>query len=214
MGTGAGLAVVDTVTKSYGSRVVLAGCSMRVEAGDLVVVRGVNGAGKSTLLKIVAGLESPGDGGVSIGGKAPGTAVAKRLLTYIPDQPVLFDEMSVRENVVFSAQLFGMDDPGGEADRAIVEFGLDDHADLTPPALSRGLRQRAQLARALTRPWQIALIDEPFSGLDTAGRRTLIDRLRIEADAGRAAVIASHDEQAMECATRVIEVVRGALAER
>lgn len=183
------------LTKRYGRRLVLAGADATLGEREFVVVTGANGSGKTTLLRLMATLARPSQGKVRWFGPG-GTAVdrpeeVRRFLGYCAHEPLLWDDLTARENLTFVLRLHGHEDPPGEASNALQEWGLAGRANDRAGQLSRGLRQRLALARAVaTRP-KALFLDEPTTGLDAEGERILLQRLG--ALRGRAlVVIATH----------------------
>ncbi len=144
---------------------VFDGLDLSVGSGELVAVVGASGTGKTTLLHMVAGLESPDGGRVSVGGGA-----SPERLGVVFQQPRLLDWLPVRANVEIALRSAGMDE--GLADAALADVGLAEYADTYPSVLSGGQRQRVAVARAFAVDPAVVLLDEPFSALDElTGRR-------------------------------------------
>src|SRR5689334_3499937 len=145
--------ILDAVglQRSFGALRVLRGVDVRVGAGEALVVLGPNGAGKTTLLRLLAGLARPSAGEVRVLGRrlAPSAPDARRPVGFVSHQSMLYDDLTVRENVVLAARLYGIADPGDAARRALDAVGLAGFGEERPRRLSRGLLQRASLARAL-----------------------------------------------------------------
>ena len=202
--------VAAGVGHHYGERVALHDVDLTVAPGELCVLLGHNGSGKSTLLRILAGLQRQTSGTVSVGGARPGTIKARAVVSYAGDMPVLYDDLSVREHLEFTARLHGLQDWHDQAEEVAAALGIADRLDDLPLSLSRGLRQRAALAVALGRPFKVLLIDEPFVGLDPDGRGLLADLLyRARAD-GAAVVVATHQLDALAAADHAVVLSDGA----
>lgn len=192
--------------RSYGAVRVLHGVDVTVAAGETLVVLGPNGAGKSTLLRILAGLMRPSAGEVRVLGRrvAPGEHDARRPIGLLSHQSLLYDDLTLLENLAFTARLYGIAEPLDAARRALGDVGLLDRAAEVPRRLSRGMVQRAAIARALIHDPQLLLLDEPFTGLDSPAA----DRLRVllgdRLGGGRGMVLVTHQlEEAWDLADRV-----------
>ena len=198
--------------RSYGRVRVLRGVDLRLNSGDALAVVGPNGAGKTTLLRVLAGLVRPSDGVVRVIGRTlqPGNPEARRPVGFLSHQSLLYDDLTVQENLVFTARLFGLRDPAAAARRVLEECELGSRSGERPPSLSRGLLQRAALARALVHDPRVLLLDEPFTALDAAGADRLRGVLQARLSAGVAMVLVTHQlGEAWELATRVGVLANG-----
>jgi len=183
----------------------LESASFRVAAGEFVSILGPSGCGKTTLLRIVAGLLPPSAGEVSFEG-APSPGQARLALAF--QEHGLFPWMTVLENVAFALE----DHENGptsrqELARSFVErVGLGDCSDLYPQQLSRGMRQRVNIARAFARSPQILMLDEPFASLDAQCRRVLQEELLTRwQQHSNTVIFVTHDiEEAVLLADRVL----------
>jgi ABC-type multidrug transport system ATPase subunit len=203
---------VDDVSKRYGDeRLAVNGVSFDVARGELVALVGTNGAGKSTLLQLAVGLLEATDGAVRIDGAAAGSLDARARLSYISDQPALYDDLSVNEHIEYVARLHGLPGRPDTADELLAVFNLSGRADDLPARFSRGLRQKTAIVLALIRPFSVLLVDEPFVGLDPAGQQTLTELLCAAAEAGAAVVVATHQLGFLERATRCVALRDGGL---
>jgi heme exporter protein A len=198
--------------RSYGRVRVLRGVDIRLTSGDALAVVGPNGAGKTTLLRVLAGLVRPSDGVVRVAGRTlqPGNPDARRPIGFLSHQSLLYDDLTVQENLIFTARLFGLRDPAAAARRVLEECEMGSRSGERPPSLSRGLLQRAALARALVHDPRVLLLDEPFTALDAAGADRLRGVLQARLSAGVAMVIVTHQlGEAWELATRVGVLANG-----
>jgi heme exporter protein A len=180
--------------KTLSGRPVLRGVEMTVAAGQLAAVQGSNGAGKTTLLKCIAGLIRPQRGEVRWLGR-PAAADARRLVGMVSHETALYPQLSLRENLRFAARLGDLSEPCRQADEWLEESGLATCANCLPLQVSRGMRQRLAVARALIHAPSILLLDEPFSGLDGEGSAWLAALLRQLRGQGRAICLVSHDSE-------------------
>ena len=200
------------VTKSYGERVALDALDLEVERGELVALVGSNGAGKSTFLQLATGLLEPTRGEIEIEGAPAGSLAARTLVSFIADQPALYDDLSVNEHVEYVARLHGLPGRPDTADELIELLELDARADDLPARFSRGLRQKTSILLGLVRPFSVLLVDEPFVGLDPSGQRTLVELVEGAVAAGAAVVLATHQLAFLERATRCVALLDGHLA--
>ncbi len=162
----------------------------------MLALIGHNGSGKSTTLAAVAGILDPSEGEIRVGDLllVPETDQPdyRRQVAYVPDEPLLFPDLTVRAHGAFVAGAWEV--PDGE-DRLMVlleRLGIPDVLDEVPATFSRGMRQKTGLALAFLRPAALLLVDEPFSGLDVAGRAAFLELLGEACAAGAAAVVATH----------------------
>jgi ABC-type multidrug transport system ATPase subunit len=201
--------VADKATKSYADLVALAPLDLKIKAGEAIALVGHNGSGKSTLLRLASGLLDLTSGSVTIAGVPAGSADARAAASFVPDDPVLYDDLSVREHLGYIAALHGVDVGDAEIDALLDRVGLLHRADDLPARFSRGLRQKTSIAIGLIRPFRLLLVDEPFVGLDAPGKVSLLELLD-EANAdGAAIVVATHDPQFVERVTRCIALRDG-----
>ncbi|HWD09184.1 MAG TPA: ABC transporter ATP-binding protein [Actinomycetota bacterium] len=198
------LYVAENLTKSYGDLVALDHVSVRVGAGEQVALLGLNGSGKTTMLRISAGLLEPTSGKVLVAGKQAGTVDARRAVSYIPDGPVLYDDLSVNEHLEYVARMHETADWESQAQDLLERLGLAHRADQLPSTFSRGLRQKVGIALAFVRPFDVMLVDEPFVGLDTPGRAALLELLRTSAEDGAAVIVSTHQTEFLRQATRCL----------
>jgi len=200
------------LTRAFGALQALRGVDLAVRGGELVAIAGPNGAGKTTLLRILAGLMRPTAGEVMVRGQRltrsePGPRRAIGLLSH---QTFLYDDLTPAENLQFAAQLYGLPDAAAAVRIALDEVGLSARAATPVRHLSRGLLQRAAIARALLHRPDILLLDEPFTGLDAPAAERFRSLLRAQLAAGRALVLVSHHlAEVWALATRVAVLADG-----
>ena len=199
------------ITKDFGDLVALEGVSMTAAPGEMVALVGHNGAGKSTLLRILSGLLQATSGTVLIGTHEPSSLEARALTSYLPDNPVLYDDLSVIEHLEYVARLHGFDDWEDRAWELLNRLNLESRADDLPATFSRGLRQKAALAVGFVRPFELLLVDEPFVGLDASGRDSLVDLMTESAEAGAALVVSTHELGFLERASRCVVLRDGVI---
>ncbi len=200
------------LTRRYGPVRALQGVDLTLSAGEVLLVLGPNGAGKSTLLRTLAGLLRPTAGSVTIAGRrlTGDDPDARRPIGLLSHQSLLYDELTLLENLVLAARLYDLPDAAVRGIAALEAQGLADRRHDRPRSLSRGMQQRAAIARALLHDPRLLLLDEPFTGLDAIAGERFRDLLRAHATADRALVIVTHHaSEAWELATRIGVLVAG-----
>lgn len=202
---------VTGLTAGYDDYTALQGVTCQVAAGRTVALVGPNGAGKSTFLRLAAGLLEPSDGMVTVGGHPAGSIDARALMSYLPDTPALYDDLSLNEHLEYVARLHGVEEWADRSAQLLDRLGLASRGDDPPGGFSRGMRQKASIALAFVRPFGVLLADEPFDGLDPPSREAL-DELVAEAAAGGAAVVlATHRLEVVEQADGCLAIDDGRL---
>ena len=193
--------------------VVLRDIQLAVAPGETVAVLGDNGAGKTTLLLCLAGCLRPSRGQVRWMGAPAGQHVAlRRQIGFLGHETGLYSVMTSFENLVFACRMWGLDDPHEHARSFLAAMGLMQLAHTPVCRLSRGMRQRLAIARAVIHDPPILLLDEPFTSLDAAGRNWLAHFLRCRRAEGRALVFTSHDaRQCLAVADRLLVLRSGDL---
>jgi ABC-type multidrug transport system ATPase subunit len=198
--------------RSYDGYIALGSFTLDVGGGELVALIGPNGAGKTTFLNLAAGLLDPTAGGIEIAGEVPGSIEARRALSYLPDTPVFYEDLSVVEHLEYVAALHGAEDPAARIDELISRLGLDGWEDALGAELSKGMKQKASIALALVRPFQVLLADEPLDGLDPPSRAALFELLAETRAAGAAIVVSTHRPDVIAAADRCVAIRDGRLA--
>jgi len=199
------------LTKVYGDLVALEPLDLTIAAGERVVLVGHNGSGKTTLLRMAAGILEPSDGDIDIFGEPAGTLEARAALSYLPDTPVLYDDLSVSEHVEYTCRLHGAEGWEGRATALVADLGLAARADDLPSRFSRGLRQKTAIVLALVRPFDVLLVDEPFVGLDPGGRTAFTELIDDACGSGATVVVATHQLDYVARAERCIALRDGAV---
>lgn len=194
--TDAAILSVDGLTIRFGAVTAVDGVSLAVGPGERVALLGHNGAGKSTLFKTVLGFLAPAAGRLSIAGAAPGSDVARRAVSYLPEQVVFPKVLTGAEVLTHFARLKGV---APKAALPLLEtVGIADAAGRAVGTYSKGMRQRLGLAQALIGTPRLLLLDEPTSGLDPVSRREFYDVLEASARAGTAVLLSSHSLSEIE----------------
>ncbi|MCB0975836.1 MAG: ABC transporter ATP-binding protein [Acidimicrobiales bacterium] len=197
------------LTKTYDDIVALHPLDLTVAAGEAVALIGHNGSGKSTFLRMVAGLLEPSGGDLEIAGFDLSDVEARGTTSYLPDEPVLYDDLSLREHVEYISRLHGGDGFDDYAEGMCERLGLAERVDDLPARFSRGLRQKTAIVLALARPFSLLLVDEPFVGLDQPGKLVLLDLLdEVHAD-GAATLVATHDPSYVDRVDRSVALRDG-----
>jgi heme exporter protein A len=201
--------------RSFGRVRILRGLDLSLQAGEALAVVGPNGAGKTTLLRILAGLMRPAAGKIRVLGQSleRGSAETRAAIGLLSHQSLLYDDLTLLENLTFTARLYGMGRPREVAKAALDNAGLGKRADELPRRLSRGLLQRAAIARAVLHRPKLLLLDEPFTSLDAAAADGLRADLKTRLAEGLGVVLVTHHlTEAWDLATRVAVLVNGSWA--
>ena len=186
---------VDDVSRHFGRRRAVSRVTFVARAGTILGLLGPNGAGKSTLLAMLATLLTPSSGTIRFGSldpRADGAAVRGRIGVLGHDL-FLYPELTALENLAFFAGLYRRPEPSAVAMRALDQAGLADRAGDPVNSFSRGMRQRVALERALIHDPRLALLDEPFTGLDDTSAAALVRRLGTLRQSGAIVILATHD---------------------
>jgi len=198
--------------RRYDGFMALGSFNLELRAGELVALVGPNGAGKTTFLTLAAGLLEPSSGTIAIAGELAGTIPARRALSYLPDTPVFYEDLSLGEHLAYVAALHGVADEGARADQLLERLGLGEWEDSLPSEFSHGMRQKASIALALVRPFSALLADEPFDGLDPPSRDVLFELLAEARQGGAAVVVSTHRPDVIGAASRCVGIRDGRLA--
>ena len=186
---------VRSLAKRYGPRDALTGLSLSVEPGEIVGLVGSNGSGKTTSLRILSGLLRPDAGeGVVLGFDIMRESVqVRRLVGYLSQRYSLYAGLSVKENLFFRAEVFGVDDSVRAVSAVIDRFALRPFETLPAERLSGGWARQLQLAAALVHAPRLLLLDEPTAGLDAVARQAVWRQITRLASEGTAIVLSTHD---------------------
>ncbi|MBX5482319.1 MAG: ABC transporter ATP-binding protein [Myxococcaceae bacterium] len=203
---------VRGLTKIYGALRAVSDLGFSLEPGEILGLVGPNGAGKTTTLRCLAGIIPATRGEVRIGGfdlfRAP--VQARQHLAFLPDEPRLFEYLTVREHLNLTARLYGVKDWVVRAEALLRELELLDKQDVLPSELSRGMKQKLSIACGFLHDPRLILLDEPLTGLDPIGIRKMKQSLKARAEAGAALLLSSHLLPLVEeLCTRILVIAGG-----
>ena len=185
---------VQGLTKRYGQFTAVRDLGFSVQPGEVLGLVGPNGAGKTSTLRCLTGIIPSQAGSIRIAGvdlKADPVA-AKRKLAFFPDEPRLFDYLTVRQHLAFIARIYGVAGHEALAGPLLEEFEIADKADKLPSELSRGMKQKLVIACGLLHGPSVLFFDEPLTGLDPLGIRRMKDSIVRRAREGATVVLSSH----------------------
>jgi ABC-2 type transport system ATP-binding protein len=195
------------LSRRFGSRVAIDKLTFDVSRREIVALLGPNGAGKTTTMRILAGLIAPSEGTVSIDGVALTRGSSNRLrrqIGLLTESPGLWDRLTVRENLLTYARLYELSDASRRVDQSLEQLGMTGHAGARAAELSKGMRQKVALARALLHEPAVLLLDEPTSGLDPEVTRSVRQMLDDRRASGCAILVSTHNlDEAERLADRV-----------
>ena len=203
---------VEDVVKSYAEVMVLRRIKFSLQPGEVAVILGANGAGKSTLLRILAMLTQPDSGSIDIYGNniAKNGPQARALTGSVLHSPMLYTDMSVRENLTLFAELYRLKNIDTLIEKNACKVGIQSRLDHRVRTLSHGFQKRAALARALMHEPQLLLLDEPESGLDSRSVSYLENVVEEYRSSGRTILMTTHIiEHALEIADKAIVITDG-----
>lgn len=187
---------LEGVTKQYGDKWAVRGLDLKLRAGEVYAFLGPNGAGKTTTIKMITGLLRPTAGVIRVAGFDLLTQgdLARKHLSYVPDQPHLYDKLSGRDFLRFTREIHGLlqSDLAGREEELIDLFELGDFVDDLTETYSHGMRQRLVFAAALLHRPKALVVDEPMVGLDPRSARIVKDLLRSIASAGASVLLCTH----------------------
>ena len=182
------------LTKLYNKFTAVSDLSLLVQPGEVFGLVGSNGAGKTTTLRCLAGIIPPTSGTVRLAGhdisKEP--IEAKRRLAFFPDEPRLFDYLTVEQHLAFVARIYQVADYRDKSGTLLEELELSGKLSALPAEMSRGMKQKLAIACGLIHDPTVILFDEPLTGLDPMGIRRMKATIRRRATAGAAVIISSH----------------------
>lgn len=188
---------IEELTGGYSlGRPVLHNINFEVKPGEMVGLIGLNGAGKSTTMKHILGLMTPHRGGVAVQGKTRDEDPEgyQSSLAFVPESPMLYEELTVREHLEFAARAYGVgtEDYCERSQRLLKLFHMEEKADSLSIHLSKGMKQKVMIMCAFVARPPLYIIDEPFLGLDPLGIRSLLDFMMEMKEAGASILLSSH----------------------
>jgi ABC-2 type transport system ATP-binding protein len=203
---------ITGLTKSFG-RTVVDGLDLSVRAGELYALLGPNGAGKTTTLRMVCGLLAPDAGSISVFGHDMrlDAQAAKRLIAWMPDEPLVYDRLDPMEYLEFVAGLWGIDGALARerAEALLKSFDLWEHRRQRCEGFSRGMKQKTALAGALIHEPRLLILDEPLTGLDASAARQVKDLLQARVRDGGTVILTTHILEVAERLADRIGIIRG-----
>lgn len=187
---------INELTGGYSKDPVIHDISFNIKAGEIIGLIGLNGAGKSTTIKHILGLLRPHSGNIKVMDKTIESDVEayRRHMGYIPESPILYEELTLREHINMTAMAYGLTPQEVEARKGplLKRFRLDDKEDTFPSHFSKGMKQKVMLICAFIVEPELYIIDEPFLGLDPLGIESLIELMISERDKNRSILMSTH----------------------
>ena len=205
--------VVTALSKWFGPKVAVSEVSISFQPG-VTGLLGPNGAGKTTLMRVVAGLQRPSQGKISVLGVDPRKQPeVYQKIALVPEDEAIYERLTARQFVTLASRLANVDEPEARTESALATVELVDVADRRLSGFSKGMRQRAKVAAALVSDPEVLLLDEPLNGADPVQRASLIKLFRDLGEAGRTVIVSSHVLAEVErMANTVVAMVDGRLA--
>lgn len=202
--------------RDYGGVAALHALDLEMADGEAVALVGHNGSGKTTALTMLAGRLEPTRGTVEVAGidvyRRGGSAFVRSLVSFVPDAPALYTDLTVADHLELVALAHGVEDFEARIEVLLDRFGLGEKRRLLPRELSRGMRQKTQIACALLRPFGVLMLDEPVAGLDPPSRQTLHTLLGEAKAEGAVVMFSTHQiDFADGLADRVVVLNDGAV---
>jgi ABC-2 type transport system ATP-binding protein len=193
---------ISGVSKRFGGLTAVEGLTLEVPAGSIHAFLGPNGAGKTTTMRMIVGLLRPDTGTIAVGGNdvvRDGVA-ARQLMAYVPDEPYLYDRLTGREFLDFTARVYGLERDlfATRLDEVVARFSLGAFLDQLAEGYSHGMRQRVVLAAAMLHAPRLLVVDEPLVGLDPRHIRVALDVFTEIARGGGAVLMSTHTMATVE----------------
>ncbi|MEX2282400.1 MAG: ABC transporter ATP-binding protein [Gemmatimonadota bacterium] len=205
---------VSNLTKYYGDFAAVTELSFSVQGGEVLGMLGPNGAGKTTTLRSLVGIIRPTRGSIHIAGHdlLNDPVSAKRALAFVPDEPQLFEHLTVLEHMLFMARIHSVSDAKSQIDALLEDVELSDKRNVLPAELSRGMKQKLAIACGLIHDPRALLLDEPLTGLDPGAIKRTKLTIRRQAERGAAVILSSHLLSLVEeLCTRLLVIHKGKL---
>ena len=206
---------IDDLVKVYDEHRAVDGLSLHVRSGEIVGLVGPNGAGKTSTLRCLAGIIPATEGSIRLSGHdiVEDAVAARQQLAFVPDEPHLFDYLTVRDHMLLFSRLYQVTDGVDRSQRLLEEAALWERRHDFPGELSRGMKQKLLLACALLHDPRVLILDEPLTGLDPAAMRRVKRTILATAEAGTAVLVSSHMLHLVEeICGRIVIINEGAKA--
>jgi ABC-2 type transport system ATP-binding protein len=213
---GAVLELIDVSGGYSVNRPVIRKIGFSVQAGEMAGLIGLNGAGKSTTIKHILGLLKPQEGTIRIHGRTleEGAEAYRGAFAYVPESPLLYDELTVKEHLELTAMVYGLDLAAyrRRVGPLLERFDMGDKLEMLPSMLSKGMKQKVMIMNAFLAEPSLYIIDEPFLGLDPLGIRSLLELMVEKKKEGAAILMSSHILSTLEkYCDRYLVLHRGSL---
>jgi ABC-2 type transport system ATP-binding protein len=205
---------VSNLTKYYGDFAAVTDLSFSVQPGEVLGMLGPNGAGKTTTLRSLVGIIRPTRGSIHIAGHdlINDPVAAKRVLAFVPDEPQLFEHLTVLEHMLFMARIHSVNGARSRIDALLEEVELSEKRNVLPAELSRGMKQKLAIACGLIHDPRALLLDEPLTGLDPGAIKRTKQTIKQQAERGAAVILSSHLLSLVEeLCTRLLVIHKGKL---
>ncbi len=206
---------VESLSKSFGDKKAVNSLNLSLEAGEFYAFLGSNGAGKTTTMRMISGLLAPDSGAIEVFGinVLENPTQAKKIMAWLPDEPLLYDKLSPIEYLEFVAGLWKLDGnrAASLAEDLLKRFELWDVKDKRCEGFSRGMKQKTAICGALLHEPKLLLMDEPFSGLDAAIARDLKELLNEKTKEGATIILTTHVLEVAEKLARKIGIIHNGL---
>jgi ABC-2 type transport system ATP-binding protein len=199
---------VTDLSKKYGKQEAVSNLSFQLQGGEVVGLLGPNGAGKSTTMKCIVGLLRKTSGEISIGGYDHLSVEAKRLFSYIPETPYVYDLLTIWEHMQFIAQAYGVREWKGRALELLELYELDDKQKKLGRDLSKGMRQKVSICCALLPDPQLLFFDEPMIGLDPKAIKNTKNLFKTLKDQGKTILVSTHLIEGIEAIADRIMIMK------
>lgn len=187
---------IDNLTGGYSKTAVIHDIKFDIKSGEIVGLIGLNGSGKSTTIKHILGLLNPHKGSIKVNDTQIDEDAEKyrRDLAYIPESPILYEELTLKEHINMTAMAYGLEESVAwkRAEKLLKTFRLDDKVSMFPTHFSKGMKQKVMLICAFIVEPDLYIIDEPFLGLDPLGIESLIELMVEERDKNRSILMSTH----------------------
>lgn len=208
---------VEGLGRDYGGVTAVESFDLEVTTGEAVALVGQNGSGKTTVLSTIAGRLEPTRGSAEVAGidvhRNPGSTRLRALMSFVPDTPALYSDLTVTDHLQLVGLANGVEDLDQRIESLLERFGLAERRHLMPRELSRGMRQKTELACALLRPFGVLMLDEPMSGLDPPSRKTLQVLLGEAKRDGAVVMLSTHHlDLAKDLVDRIVVLENGRVA--